>query len=55
MSLPARGAWIEIKKMNSMGVDYDTSLPARGAWIEIFPPWCYWGGIFVAPRKGSVD
>ena len=34
LSLPARGAWIEIC---SVGVDgiAQKSLPARGAWIEI--------------------
>ena len=34
MSLPSRGAWIEIKKVGDMEVDI-VSLPSRGAWIEI--------------------
>ena len=37
MSLPVRGAWIEIKPL----VDFilrNVSLPVRGAWIEITKP-----------------
>ena len=34
MSLPARGAWIEIFGMRMDGCHF-ASLPARGAWIEI--------------------
>ena len=34
MSLPARGAWIEIFGMRRGGCHF-ASLPARGAWIEI--------------------
>ena len=34
MSLPVRGAWIEIRSGSSV-VLLDTSLPVRGAWIEI--------------------
>ena len=33
-SLPARGAWIEIKNQEPDPVSWQ-SLPARGAWIEI--------------------
>ena len=34
MSLPARGAWIEIVKRSWAVLKY-SSLPARGAWIEM--------------------
>ena len=34
MSLPARGAWIEIRYPISADRSY-RSLPARGAWIEM--------------------
>ena len=34
LSLPARGAWIEIRRAAGCGSPY-RSLPARGAWIEI--------------------
>ena len=34
MSLPLRGAWIEIIPTVALG-DYTMSLPLRGAWIEI--------------------
>ena len=34
MSLPARGAWIEIQDVNESNF-IAKSLPARGAWIEI--------------------
>ena len=34
MSLPTRGAWIEIIEMETLeGMEW--SLPTRGAWIEI--------------------
>ena len=33
-SLPARGAWIEIRKTGRHS-SHSWSLPARGAWIEI--------------------
>ena len=34
MSLPVRGAWIEMLNARPF-VMYGTSLPVRGAWIEI--------------------
>ena len=34
MSLPVRGAWIEILRMAG-DVEYVKSLPVRGAWIEM--------------------
>ena len=33
-SLPARGAWVEIRRIASV-IGLLTSLPARGAWVEI--------------------
>ena len=35
VSLPSRGAWIEIFGMLDYTSDLYTSLPSRGAWIEI--------------------
>ena len=35
MSLPIRGAWIEIRETFGGANDLETSLPIRGAWIEI--------------------
>ena len=36
LSLPVRGAWIEICHKYKCTNSY-ASLPVRGAWIEIFP------------------
>ena len=36
LSLPVRGAWIEIANANGT-IDGILSLPVRGAWIEIEP------------------
>ena len=36
MSLPVRGAWIEMRN-NLVGKHDAVSLPVRGAWIEISP------------------
>ena len=38
MSLPARGAWIEIG-LSARPSGQPESLPARGAWIEIDLSW----------------
>ena len=35
MSLPVRGAWIEIKSDKRELIEALSSLPVRGAWIEI--------------------
>ena len=54
MSLPSRGAWIEISK----GFDSThtvTSLPSRGAWIEITRSCSGISASWVAPLAGSVD
>ena len=54
MSLPVRGAWIEIFVFCKINVD-NRSLPVRGAWIEIgYDPGSR-KKVRVAPRKGSVD
>ena len=55
MSLPPRGAWIEILSSLSAREGQYWSLPPRGAWIEIIyalpaMPW-----LKVAPPTGSVD
>ena len=55
LSLPSRGAWIEILTpppnlpLNMM------SLPSRGAWIEIKPNCLALLMVAVAPLAGSVD
>ena len=54
MSLPVRGAWIEILRFTH----YDSSemsLPVRGAWIEMMAGAAGQKAQFVAPRAGSVD
>ena len=37
LSLPVRGAWVEINFEPLHGVEQVRSLPVRGAWVEIFP------------------
>ena len=54
MSLPARGAWIEIYIMPAHLIII-SSLPARGAWIEIVAVRDWVLSAVVAPRTGSVD
>ena len=54
LSLPMRGAWIEITIMYIITIIL-SSLPMRGAWIEIYT---YCSNKFrriVAPHAGSVD
>ena len=56
MSLPVRGAWIEMEMIDNMKGKKLRSLPVRGAWIEMEAL----AKIFlllasVAPRAGSVD
>ncbi len=54
LSLPVRGAWIEI--VVRLRREYlDTSLPVRGAWIEMTPRSGSAIERAVAPRAGSVD
>ena len=54
LSLPTRGAWIEI----FLPISYCAtvlSLPTRGAWIEICLQFAGNSNLFVAPHTGSVD
>ena len=55
MSLPVRGAWVEIRNFLRFFQDFILSLPVRGAWVEIFTRlYRYVSGLIVAPRAGSV-
>ena len=54
MSLPVRGAWIEISVLRRL-VRPLVSLPVRGAWIEIAIALVKSHKKQVAPRAGSVD
>ena len=55
LSLPVRGAWIEIITSSANSNADALSLPVRGAWIEIltYPVPKY--ADIVAPCEGSVD
>ena len=55
MSLPVRGAWIEMRSAFMPGISASRSLPVRGAWIEIVFCTIRVQGVVVAPRAGSVD
>ena len=55
LSLPLRGAWIEIRKWSRDDMT-PKSLPLRGAWIEMFPKKAAEAITQgVAPPAGSVD
>ena len=54
LSLPVRGAWIEICDDVPESRIF-ASLPVRGAWIEIFRKPLRHCETDVAPRAGSVD
>ena len=54
MSLPVRGAWIEIQRVISVDKKL-LSLPVRGAWIEINEYHICPEMVMVAPCEGSVD
>ena len=54
-SHPARGAWIEIKRVANFPYKELRSHPARGAWIEIDKMQAVCVSVHVAPRKGCVD
>ena len=54
VSLPIRGAWIEIRK-RCHGRTFPPSLPIRGAWIEICTTIYEVMQLGVAPHPGSVD
>ena len=55
LSLSARRAWIEIRYVDPVPVNYKMSLSARRAWIEISSVWCTCLRAPVALRKESVD
>ena len=55
VSLPVRGAWIEMIFARSQRDCASASLPVRGAWIEIVQQCLSDTPPFVAPRAGSVD
>ena len=54
MSLPVRGAWIEMFCYGAIS-HFNGSLPVRGAWIEILYLQLYHYCCPVAPCEGSVD
>ena len=55
LSLPVRGAWIEMQdKMGHIDITI-ASLPVRGAWIEMGAVARSSMQSIVAPRAGSVD
>ena len=55
LSLPVRGAWIEIWEHVPRIYAESGSLPVRGAWIEITRFSSKLQILLVAPRAGSVD
>ena len=55
LSLPSRGAWIEIHGGHPPPGRADESLPSRGAWIEITETLYVDEAKLVAPLAGSVD
>ena len=55
LSLPPRGAWIEMSSVTGLKQIRNVA-PPRGAWIEIFLYTLYsYGFVAVAPPTGSVD
>ena len=54
LSLPPRGAWIEMK-LKQDEIVFKGSLPPRGAWIEMATFIWTRIGFLVAPPTGSVD
>ena len=55
LSLPPRGAWIEIRLLYNGDTSFRQSLPPRGAWIEISQITIRNKLGIVAPPAGSVD
>ena len=54
LSLPVRGAWVEIAQAADELSEVATSLPVRGAWVEIGRRTRSAARQCVAPRAGSV-
>ena len=52
MSLPSRGAWIEILLLRDLKNNESESLPSRGAWIEILLMVALFQKGLVAPFTG---
>ena len=55
LSLPMRGAWIEILSLPLLFSRFVMSLPMRGAWIEMVIRKGMPNIAIVAPHAGSVD
>ena len=55
LSLPSRGAWIEISVRTGYSGSTGRSLPSRGAWIEMLTTSRNKMMSYVAPLAGSVD
>ena len=54
LSLPVRGAWVEMVIVRFLLGRGSQSLPVRGAWVEIKLSYVFACGSKVAPRAGSV-
>ena len=54
LSLPVRGAWVEMLSKVGSTVSMVMSLPVRGAWVEIGCTRRKSDCVAVAPRAGSV-
>ena len=54
VSLPVRGAWVEMLTAIVNWTDEGLSLPVRGAWVEIVGLRVCGKSTQVAPRAGSV-
>ena len=52
MSLPVRGAWVEISPLR-WGLRDEASLPVRGAWVEIIRHGCRAVTIWSLPVRGA--
>ena len=53
VSLPVRGAWIEIISAMMLHDKDDKSLPVRGAWIEITSNSASISGVVSLPVRGA--
>ena len=54
LSLPVRGAWVEMRAEAQAGFPGTASLPVRGAWVEMATRSVLRYCVIVAPRAGSV-
>ena len=54
LSLPVRGAWVEMPRPSLLHKKRAVSLPVRGAWVEINQEGLRARKGQVAPRAGSV-